>query len=737
MKEKEGSIKHGFTEKEEKKILELARKRFDRSVEAFNKVYKKAIEVLTFKYGEQWPADQKKQREDAKRPALTVNSMSRFSNLVCGEMRRNKVQIKIAPSNSKGSKANAEIKAGLIKTIEYKSEAETIYDHAGKMLVDCGFAAGRVLSRYTEDEEDPFLQELYFESIDNPFSVHPDPNAKDSRFYSNGEYFFIDTPMTKEDFIEEYGKDALSDFEGDKPEGTEMERWYDDEKIIVREYFYKEYSSKTMVQLSDGRAMELNEAKAHIEKTLNALTDAKADQDAKRKDSVEAGVAFDESPIDLNDIPEILNEREIKTPHVKWLKITSRRILEASEWPGSIIPVAFSTGEYTNIKGERFYDGLFKDAIDPQKLINNSYSSLWEIISLMPKSPWQASAKMIEGYEDDYLSANAENFPLLKHRADADFPGQKPTQTNVGQMPVAMFQILQENKQNMKDAVGMYNADVGDQGPEVSGKAILARQAPSDTSTFVYHDNRAGFVAQIGKIANDAIPFFYDTERDVRIRGFNGKDSTVPINTTARKTKSAIDEDPQRYSGIDKKALKKALDKGVDTPFNDITTGKYDVVVMTGPAYQTQRQEAAENILNIAKIAGSTHPADLWHLVSTLDFPGAEEWAETVRKRVPPGMLPEEEDAEPAQPQPPTPEDILNMKKIDLETQKSKTEEVKLQHEIVKLQKELAESKEGVNKAVIDKLDEVFAPVHPADMEPPQQGNPNTQAPQELGPQYD
>jgi hypothetical protein len=708
-----------YSHSEETKILELAKKRFDRSVDAFSPSYTKAIEMLKFKHGEQWSTAQKKAREAAGRPTLTINEMSKFSRLICGEMRRNKVQIKASPASKTGSRANAEVIAGLLKNIEYQSSAETIYDHAGKMLVDCGFAAGRVLSRYTNDEDDPFLQELYFEALDNPFSVHPDPDAKDSRFYSDGEFLFIDSPMLRADFIEEYGEDAIGTVT-DSTTGTECERWYDNDSVIVREYFYKEYKIKKMVRLSDGQNMEKGEAEKFIANTAQTLLQVKADQDTKRTEAMAANIPFDEQEVDPTEVPTIVKERSIKIPHIKWLKITATKILEANEWPGTLIPVAFATGEYTNIAGERRYDGLFKDSMDPQRLINNSYTSLWEIVSLMPKAPWQATAKMIEGYETDYLAANAENFPILKYKKDNDFPGQKPERTYHGANPTAMYTILQECKQNLKDSVGMYNADVGDQGPEVSGKAILARQAPGDTSTYIYHDNRAGFVAQLGKIANDALPGFYDTERDVGVRGFNGKSSTVPINTTVAKVMRTMQENPERYSGIDKKAFNKAKRKGIETPFNNIAEGKYEVFITTGPAYQTQRQEAAENIMKTAQVAGKIRRDDLWHLVNTLDFPGAEEWADSIRKSVPPGVLPEQEDVEPPQPQPPSPEDMLAAAKLDLEKQKLKNESIKMQVEIMKLQNQISQSKESVNAEIINKLEELMSPVHPADMAPPQ-----------------
>jgi hypothetical protein len=65
----------------------------------------------------------------------------------------------------------------------------------------------------------------------------------------------------------------------------------------------------------------------------------------------------------------------------------------------------------------------------------------------------------------------------------------------------------------------------------------------------------------------------------------------------------------------------------------------YDVTVDVGPSYQTKRQESAESIMslvnsypNIMSIAG-----DL--LVSSMDWPGAKQIAERLKRALPPNML--------------------------------------------------------------------------------------------------
>src|SRR5689334_20086990 len=60
---------------EDLKVLEQARKRFKRSMEAESDNRKEALEDLKFLAGDQWPSDVKQQRANDKRPCLTVNEL--------------------------------------------------------------------------------------------------------------------------------------------------------------------------------------------------------------------------------------------------------------------------------------------------------------------------------------------------------------------------------------------------------------------------------------------------------------------------------------------------------------------------------------------------------------------------------------------------------------------------------------------------------------------------------------
>jgi hypothetical protein len=174
--------------------------------------------------------------------------------------------------------------------------------------------------------------------------------------------------------------------------------------------------------------------------------------------------------------------------------------------------------------------------------------------------------------------------------------------------------------EDMKATTGIYDAALGAKSNETSGVAIQRRDAQGDTATFVYIDNLEDAIESTGRQLIDLIPHYYDDSRVIRQLGEDGEvEKFVEIN--------------------------KMMPDGVK--WNDITRGKYDVVVSTGPAYTTRRQEAAENLMKLTQIEGvAAVGSDI--LVRAMDIPMGDKLADRLKKMLPPG-LDEDVDKERAQ----------------------------------------------------------------------------------------
>jgi hypothetical protein len=338
-------------------------------------------------------------------------------------------------------------------------------------------------------------------------------------------------------------------------------------------------------------------------------------------------------------------------------------------------------------------------------------------VALAPKAQWQATAKMIEGFEQRYADANQDNDPVMLSNIDpeaAHVGWVMPKRTDPPNIPMAIFTEITRAEQNIKDTLGMYNADVGDQGRELSGRAIEARQVPGDIATYLYPKKMSKAIEWTGKIYNDVIPFYYDTERDARLRNLDDTDTVMPINANPKNVMQAVSENPELGQRIKKEDITKAIVNGKNV--NDITEGKYDVVTSTGPTFASQRAEEFEQMVKLAN--GKVSPLDKFLIYNSSDTPGAKMASDIYKKMVPPNLLPPKPGEQPPQPPQPNPQQQVMMAKVQLEMEKMKTERIKLQYNIVKLQNELSQSKGEVDNAVISKLEEVFNEHHPADLMP-------------------
>jgi hypothetical protein len=148
---------------------------------------------------------------------------------------------------------------------------------------------------------------------------------------------------------------------------------------------------------------------------------------------------------------------------------------------------------------------------------------------------------------------------------------------------------------DIKNIMGIFDPAQLGQG-NISGKALNGQQQQVDLTNFDYYDNLTRSISHIGKICLDLIPKIYDTERVMRIIGDDGKPELLTIN--------------QRDS--------------VGRVLNDISVGQYDVVMETGPGYNSKRQEAVDNMLPLLSAAPELMKVAGDLVFRNMDWPGAD-----------------------------------------------------------------------------------------------------------------
>jgi len=175
--------------------------------------------------------------------------------------------------------------------------------------------------------------------------------------------------------------------------------------------------------------------------------------------------------------------------------------------------------------------------------------------------------------------------------------------------------------------MGLFDASLGARSNETSGRAILARQREGDVSTFHYIDNLSRAIRHAGRILVDLIPKVYGAARVVRVLGPDGTARAVGV--------AAGGQGGERLKGVER--------------IYDLTVGKYDLTVRSGPSFTSRREEAASQMIELIRAYPAAAPVIGDLLAKNLDWPGADEIAVRLGALLPPqarGAAPEAQAAQ-------------------------------------------------------------------------------------------
>lgn len=585
-------------------ILREARARFERAHGAEREARAEALEDLKFRAGEQWPDQVLQERRAAGRPVLTLNRMPQFVRQVTGEIRQNSPAIVVRPVDGGTDPALAATMTGLIRHIEQASDAQVAYVTAAESAAVCGVGHFRIVTEYAGD--DAFEQDIRIRRIANPFAVWWDPDAQEMT-REDARWCFVTERLPLADFKARWPAARTAGFDGPGEGGGEEARWWDGDCVRVAEYWVKRPVVRRLALLAGGATVD---ATGLDEAALAALAPVRTRRAEGHK--VE-----------------------------RWL-LNGVEILEGPvEWAGRHIPIVPVIGEEVHVGDRTVRHGIVRYAKDPQRLYNYWRSTAAETIALAPKAPWLVTPRQIEGQKAAWEGANRGNPAYLPFNPDPAAP--PPQRIAPAWPPAAMFQEAGIAAEDMKAVTGIHDASLGAPGNEISGRAILARQREGDTGTYAYIDNLARAIRQAGRILIDLIPRIYDTERGIRILGEDGTQRFAAINTVVPGPAGP-------------------------TILNDLSAGKYDVTVETGPGFSTRRVEAAETMMAFVQAVPQAGAliADL--IARNMDWPGAEAIAERLRRALPPGI------AGDAPAAPPMPDPLLRLATAQAASEIARTE---------------------------------------------------------------
>ena len=522
------------------------------------------------------------------RPRMEYNLTAQAVKRANTEWVNNRFRVKFRPDDAVSSDADAKILNGLYMKDERRSNGFQSYDNAISEMFKCGVGAWEVKTQFADEadiERDD--QDIAFEPIYAAYNtVIWDRNAKS---YDKREALrcTVLTYMNTDSFLEQWPDKTPNST--NVPIDRRGFNWFTPEDIVIAKTYEVEIKTEEVVIIRDAFGQRKEIYVSDYEEQKQALKD---------------------------DGFEVIKRRKAKRRVIWQYIMNGDEFLEPRKRiAGTLIPVIPVYGFLSWIDGHEWYTGIVQPLMDANRIVNMEVTTFAERSATTIKPVPILAPQQVQGLENYWAEAHTANYPymLLKPIIGPDGTPLPPQQPAFLQPPVVdqnSMAALEFSSSFIQQETGGSPQDVMD--PDASGKAINAMIQRVDQMTGVMFENIAKSMKRCGEV-------WRSMNNDVR-------DQTrffTLLNDDETTFKATLHD-----FTIDNKT-------GMPKYINDITKGEYEVIVDTGPAYASKRQENVATLRDVYSAVPDHNPLKdsiLDSLIDNLDIGGIDELKKLIRQ---------------------------------------------------------------------------------------------------------
>ncbi|RDE25132.1 genomic island protein [Motiliproteus coralliicola] len=647
--------------------------RYQRAYERGHEEYMaKAKQCAAFYVGDQWDEKVKATLTAEGRPALTINTILSTVNAVLGEQSTNRMDIAFKPRHLTDSDETADTLTKLFRQISDENQLDWVEGEV--------FADGIIEERGYFDVRMDFSENIAGEvriTAKDPKDVILDPDAKEydpttwsevftSRFMSPAEVGLL------------YGKDKedkLNIIGASNTSFGPFSMIIEEDKFGEAEYAY----SGDGADEDDRKTVRFVRV---VERQYRKMNYARHFVDMRTGDTKPVPETWDDEKVMQFQAQFQLGIVKKLTPQIRWT-VSADKVLLHDAWSPynsyTIIPYF----PYFR-RGKPF--GVVSNLLSPQEQLNKVSSQELHIVNTTANSGWVLEdGSLVNMTEDDLARDGAKTGLVLVHARGTN----KPDKITPNQIPTGLDRIGMKAAANIREISGVNDGMLGNTSPEVSGVALEAKQARGQVQIQVALDNLARSRRFLALKVLELVQQFYTNERVYRI-----VDETHPEQAE----QEVVINQPQADGSI----------------LNDITLGKYDVVVSTQPARDNFGDIQFAEAMNL-RTAGVAIPDHV--VIEYSHLTHKREIAEQVKQLT--GMAPpspEEQQLMDLQQQMAIESAQLEIQKLDAEKQellsRARLNEAKAEH----TSESHATQLEQIDKQISSKREELFLRLQLAQM---------------------
>jgi hypothetical protein len=578
------------TEERLAEVHDRAMRRFRSCYPSQREIRLQCLQDRRFVYvpGAQWEGDLGEQF--ANRPRFEVNKVHMAVTRIFSEYRNNRISVDFRAKDNAASEDTAEMLDGLYRADEQESNAQEAYDNAFDEGVAGGMGAWRLVNKYEDDEsEDDERQRICMEPIfDADSSVFFDIDAK-RQDKADAKYCFVISSLGKDDYEEEHGEVPTSFQDVDRL--TEFD-WFSPDVVYLAEYYEIEERKKSyFVYVLPATGEEVKVWEDEFEEKSAGL--------------VAQGFM-------------LARKKTIKQKKVHKYLIDGSRVLEDMGYcAGKYIPVIPFYGKRGYVDNIERIQGHVRLTTDLMRLYNMLVSLLAEISVHSPIEKPIFTPEQIQGHEMNWARDNIDRpaYQLINPMTGPDgapIPAGPVGYTKPPNIPPGLAALLQLCNIDLKELLG--NAEAGEEVvSNISAKAIELVQNRLDMQTFIYMDNMSKAMAHCGRVWLSMARELYDEEgREMKIINPDGSESEIELMRPTVTPSGAV------------------------TYENDLSSGRYDVVVDVGPSFTTRRDATVRTLSGVLQYTQdpTERSAIVGVLLQNIDGEGIQDLKDWNRQRL-------------------------------------------------------------------------------------------------------
>ena len=296
-----------------------------------------------------------------------------------------------------------------------------------------------------------------------------------------------------------------------------------------------------------------------------------------------------------DDMPLIEQKKIAKAHEYEIIKRTVKRVRWTVSTFNVLLHDAWSPYEFFTVVPFFPYfrrgrtTGMVDNLIKTQEMLNKVYSQILHVINTTANSGWVVDENSLVNMEvEDLESRGAETGLVIEVKAGRE----RPEKIEPNQIPTGLKDMINSGIDLIRMISGVSETFQGGKGPEVSGTAIQSRVHQSAIQLATPIDNLFRTRNMVGERILKLIQQFYTEQRTFMI---------VQEDTERNEAKEVTINQQDDFGQI----------------LNDVTVGKYDIVIADVPTQITFQNAQFQQALDMRKF-GVNVPDDEMILMSTL-----------------------------------------------------------------------------------------------------------------------